>query len=361
MSRASRWSIPAMTATLLLSAGLAQAQVGMDQQQVADLSLTLVYPTDTPATTQTLGPFRIDVAMRSPVAPGRHRLVVMSHGSGGSAIADHALAAALARAGFVVAQPLHQGDNHQDQRLSGPASFQRRPSEITQTIDALAADPRWVGHLQLERVGVHGMSAGGVSGLALAGAQWRTQNLLQHCNAHGVDDAGFCFQGATTSAQRAERQAQLGRVNQVPEAQLPAALTAWHGGLTPSASAPDPRPDPRVAAVSLAVPVAAIFSAESLARIRIPVGLVRAQGDQVLLPRFHTDHVLAQCSTCTLLADLRHAGHFDLLWPWPASVAQQVAAMQPRGGLPNPAFDPAEREAAHAKIVAFHLQHLNGP
>ena len=47
------------------------------------------------------------------------------------------LAATLARAGFVVAQPLHQGDNHQDTTLAGPDSWQRRPAEITRTLDAL--------------------------------------------------------------------------------------------------------------------------------------------------------------------------------------------------------------------------------
>ena len=53
-----------------------------------------------------------------------------------------------------------------------------------------------------------------------------------------------------------------------------------------------------------------------------------------------------------------HAGHFDVLWPWPASVAREVATQQVRGGLPVPGFDARQREAAHAKIVDFHRQHL---
>jgi predicted dienelactone hydrolase len=345
-------------AAATLGPGLAQAQVGMDSLQVKDINVTLTYPTTTRASTLTLGAFTIAVAMRAPVTPGKHRLVVISHGTGGSAIADHALAADLARAGFVVAQPLHVGDNYRDSSQAGPVAFERRPREVSQVIDALAADPKWSPQLDLKQVGMHGMSAGGVTGLSLAGAQWRTLNLIQHCNAHLDDDAGFCFQGATTAEQQTERQARYARAKNAPEAYLPAELTRWHGGLPLDPAAPDPRPDPRIAAVTLAVPVSALFSAESLARIRIPVGIVRAEQDQVLVPRFHTDHVLQHCTTCTLLADLPGAGHFDVLWPWPESVAREVAALQLRGGLPNPGFDPARRDAARAKIVRFHLKHL---
>jgi predicted dienelactone hydrolase len=356
----------ALTALSLALAALtgttaAHAQVGMDQLQVDDIAVTLVYPTPAKTTSQTIGPFTLDVAVRAPLAPGQHSLVVMSHGSGGSALPDHALAADLVRAGFVVAQPLHVGDNFQDQTQSGPASFQRRPGEVSRVITALATNPRWSSQLQLNRVGVHGMSAGGVTGLSLAGAQWRTLNLIQHCNAHLDDDIGFCLQGATTPEQRAERLAGFERARNAPEAFLPAALTTWHGGRNPSTPSNETRPDPRVASVSLSVPVSAIFSADSLARIRIPVGIVRAEADQVLVLRFHTDHVLRHCTTCTLLADLPGAGHFDVLWPWPASVAQAVAAAQPRGGMPNPTLSPEARAAARAKIVQFHLTHLTPP
>lgn len=340
-----------------LAALPAPAQVGMATWHVQARPVTLVYPTDAPARPVAFGPFTLDVAMNAAPAPGRHRLVLMSHGSGGSPIPDHALAAQLARAGFVVAQLLHEGDNHQDQRLAGPASFERRPMEARRTLDALAADPFWSARLDLSKVGVHGMSAGGVTVLSLAGAQWRTLNLVRHCNKHREDDEAFCFQGALTPERRAERQARFDRARFWPEFVLPTDIKTWHGGRTPSDAQPDPRPDPRIASATAAVPVAAIFSADSLARIRIPVGIVSARHDEVLVPRFHSGHVLAHCGACTVLADLP-GGHFDVLWPWPESVAREVAAGQVRGGLPTPGFDGRLRDAAHARIVAFHRQHL---
>ncbi|MBW0171505.1 MAG: dienelactone hydrolase [Hydrogenophaga sp.] len=334
------------------------AQVGMRQIPVGTLPVTLVYPTDATAQPLSVGAFTLNVALNAPPKAQRHRLIVMSHGTGGSPVPDHDLAAALARAGFVVAQPLHEGDNYRDSRLAGPDSMARRPSEVVRVIDALSRDPQWSSRLQLDRVGVHGMSAGGVTGLSLAGGQWRLLNLTQHCNAQAQADEAFCFQGAQTPEKRAERQARFDRAAHWPEFVLPAELKTLHGGRTPTAEQPDPRPDPRVASVTLAVPVAVIFSPESLARIRIPVGVVSADQDEVLVPRFHATRLLTHCKACTQLADLKGAGHFDVLSPWPASVAREVAAQQVRGGLPVPGFDARQREAAHAKIVDFHRQHL---
>ncbi|HEX5739616.1 MAG TPA: dienelactone hydrolase, partial [Hydrogenophaga sp.] len=300
------------------------------------------------------------VALNTAPLAGRFPLVVMSHGSGGSAVPDHALASTLVRAGFVVAQPHHQGNNHLDNSLAGPASFQRRPNEAIEVIDALAKDPQWSERLLLDRVGVHGMSAGGVTALSLAGAQWRLLNLVRHCDRNGLADEGFCFLGAGDAEARAARQSRFKSARYWPEFVLPAELKATHGGRTPTPEQADPRPDPRVAAVTLMVPVSAIFSAESLARIRIPVGLVSAQNDEVLVPRFHSGHVLQHCTTCKPLADLPNAGHFDVLWPWPPAVAQEVATTQVRGGLPLPGFDPRDREAAHQRIADF-FRHNLGP
>lgn len=337
---------------------VAHAQVGMRQIQLNAVPVTLVYPTEATATPLAFGAFALNVALNAPPQPRRHRLVVMSHGTGGSAVPDHALAAALARAGFVVAQPLHEGDNYLDSRSAGPVAMQRRPLEVIRVIDALGRHPEWSARLQLDRVGVHGMSAGGVTGISLAGGQWRLLDLTRHCNQHLQDDEAFCFQGAIEPEKRAERQTRFDRAAFWPAFLLPAELKAVHGGRTPTPEQPDVRPDARVAAVTLAVPVAAMFSPQSLARIRIPVGVVSADRDEVLVPRFHSAHLLRHCSTCTRLADLTGAGHFDVLWPWPDSVAREVAKLQLRGGLPVPGFDARLREAAHARIEDFHRQHL---
>jgi predicted dienelactone hydrolase len=352
----------------LLSASTSHAQisaVGMRQIQSGGMTITLVYPTAAVAQDVTYGAFTVQIASNaaplpaaSTAASGKRALIVLSHGSAGSALPEHTLAATLARAGFVVAQPEHRGDNWQDFSQAGPESWKTRPQDVSETIDAVARDAALALLVDTRRVGVHGMSAGGVTGLALAGAQWRMLNLVQHCAQNLDEDIGFCLNGlATQPSVQLLRKTQFAMGRMLTETTAPASFKTLHGGASPSASS-DPRPDPRVVAVSLAVPVGVIFTPESLARIRVPVGLSTAGKDGVLLPRFHSQHVLQHCKTCTTLSDHPQAGHFDWLSPWPASIAHTVAATQMRGGLPSGAFGTAEREHSNAKIVQFFLSRM---
>ncbi len=354
----------------VLVASASQAQVpsvGLRQIQSNGMPITLVYPTAAAAQPVTQGAFTIQVASNaaplpapSSVASGKRALIVLSHGTAGSALPDHALAATLARAGFVVAQPEHRGDNWQHFSRAGPESWKTRPQDVSDTIDAVARDPELAALVDTRRVGVHGMSAGGVTGLVMAGAQWRMLNLIQHC-AHNLDeDIGFCLNGLGGKTwPQLQRKTQFFMAKVLTESNAPDNLKVVYGGnAKATGQGHDPRPDPRVTAVSMAVPVGIIFTAESLSRIRIPVGLTTAGKDGVLMPRFHSQHVLQHCKTCTTLSDHTQAGHFDWLSPWPASVAQTVAATQMRGGLPNPAFTDADRQKAFDQIALFFKQKL---
>jgi predicted dienelactone hydrolase len=321
--------------------GTALAQVGMTQLQAGDMPVTLVYPTRATATTQRFGPFELQAAMNAAPAPGNGSLIVLSHGTGGDAFSLNQLAGTLARAGFVVAQPEHRGDNWHDQSASGPASWRRRPGEISEAIDAVAHDPRFAGHLRLDRVGVFGMSAGGATGLTMAGADWSAASLRHHCAAHVKDDAGFCLYGVRSPEEATARAATY-------ERPLPAGAEQMLAG--PRAQ------DPRVAAVAVAVPVGAIFTPESLAAIRLPVGIVEAQDDHMLNPVFHSSYVLSKCSACRRLDLIPGAGHFDTLSPWPDSVAQSMARL--RGGQRNPAVDDARRQQAYDRVTVFFRETL---
>lgn len=336
-----------------------KAQTGMRQIGPADMPIRVLYPSAQANQALQAGLFNFEAAPDAPPLKGLRRLIVLSHGSAGSAVADHALASTLVRAGFVVAQPQHRGDNFRDYSQAGPASWQTRPAEVSETIDAVLREPQLRAMVTPSHVGVHGMSAGGATGLALAGAQWRMLDLIAHCSEHLDEDIGFCLNGlAQQPLQQQKRRAQYALAKITPASYLPAALHTRHGG---RANADDPRPDARIAAVSLLVPVGAIFSADSLAGIRIPVGLTVAQADGVLLPRFHSDHVLRHCKTCQTLSSHPGSGHFDWLWPWPAEVAQTVASAQMRGGLPSSALLPAQRQSAFDRIARFFEHHLPSP
>ncbi len=335
--------LSAIALALATAAPLVGAQTGMLELKGAAMPITVVYPTAAIAPMQSLGPFQIKAALGAAPARGNGRLIILSHGTGGSAITSFDLASTLAAAGFVVASPEHQGDNWRDQKLSGPESWKLRPFEVSKTIDAVMADPRFAALLDAGKVGVHGMSAGGVSALAQAGGQWSMASLVRHCGANLKADAGFCLYGLRTPEER-EKRAQSYAVT----TNLPDFLEKQHGG-------PAER-DARIAAVALSVPVAALFTDESLAAIRIPVGIVEATDDDVLVPRFHSSRVLKTCGNCKAIDVLTGANHFDVLSPWPEAIGQQMAGLG--GGAYQSKFDRAGLPASYQRIAAFFQEHL---
>jgi hypothetical protein len=107
--------------------------------------------------------------------------------------------------------------------------------------------------------------------------------------------------------------------------------------------------DPRIVAVVAGVPLAADFDMASRAAPRVPLALVTARQDKWLIPRFHSDAVLAVCAACERLADFATGGHGALLSPLPPGLSGLV------GDLLNdpPGFDRAELPAVDRKISSF--------
>jgi len=83
------------------------------------IPVSVWYPTEAPAASFEAGRYTIAAAPNAPPVPGRHRLIVISHGSGGGDLGHHDLAESLARNGMVVAAPRHLGDSFDQPRVSG--------------------------------------------------------------------------------------------------------------------------------------------------------------------------------------------------------------------------------------------------
>lgn len=141
------------------------------------------YPTRArPWPTTWLGFGLMDVAADAPVAGRALPLVVLSHGNGGGPGSHADLALALAGAGYVVAAPMHPGDNYADQRAAGTVPWlQGRSRQLRLTLDYLLQ--RWPGHAQLDpaRVGAFGFSAGGTTVLTAVGARPDLGLIGPHC------------------------------------------------------------------------------------------------------------------------------------------------------------------------------------
>lgn len=259
---------------LLLAASSLSAQVGWTQLEVpgtaAEARATVValyYPTKAEARRMPMGPFTVNAALRAEPAPGIRGLILVSHGLGGSELGHSRIAGAMAAAGYLVAALRHPGDNYTDGSLAnrpGGAYWFERPPQASRVLDALLADPVWKDRIPRDargpRIGAVGHSAGGYTVLALAGGEPDVARIVRHCREESGDDPLFC--GAGRAIPPGEKLA------------LPRSLK-----------------DPRVRAVAALAPVGVIFTAGSLAAIRIPLAVYAGDLDRWLVPRFHAQWI----------------------------------------------------------------------
>lgn len=312
--------------------------------EAGDDPVTVFYPTAAQARPIQRGAFTFDLAWQAAPARGNGRLIVISHGSGGAPWVHVDLARLLVNAGYVVALPRHRADHNQDMADAGPESWKRRPAEVSRAIDALAHSAQFAPLLALDRVGVFGGSAGGHTALSLAGGRWSPAAFRAHCAAHIEDDfsscAGYVTRLRGNLLDGIKKQIVLGVHRQRFDDDT------WYT-----------HHDARIAAAVAAVPFAADFDMASLARPRIPLGLVIAGRDINQVPRFHGGAVRAACATCETLADLPQAGHGVMLSPLPPPHVMTGIAQELNGDPPG--FDRATAvPAMNARITAFFLQHI---
>lgn len=271
-------SVPILFAALLLTQNASAFQAGWRQISIAGPSpeapgttVALYYPTQAPARVIPMGPFSPNVALQAAPESTVKGLIVVSHGMGGSELGHSRLAEALAEAGYLVAALRHPRDNWQDRSLLNESAlmyFTERPRQVSRVIDALLSDPQWKDRIardaQGPRVGAVGHSAGGYTVLALAGGEPDPSRIASHCDTDRAADPIFC---------------RTGRIGQP---------TTQPSGTPPSTA---PLADPRVRAVVALAPVGVVFTAQSLATIRLPVAVYGAEGDRWLVSRFHSEWI----------------------------------------------------------------------
>ena len=335
--------LPALGLALL--SGLAHAAMGLSEISgtSGDGPVTVFYPSSGEARPVRRGPFALDVAAQGTPVRGNGRLIVVSHGSGGAPWVHADLARTLVEAGFIVAMPEHRADNYKDGSNPGPDSWTMRPAEVSRAIDALARDARLAPLLELDKVGMYGMSAGGHTALSLAGGRWSPAAFMRHCEANLEGDFQSC----------------VGLITRLTGSWIDG-LRKWGALLVirhrfTDGTAREHR-DPRIAAVVAGVPFAADFDMASLASPRVPLGLITAQQDRWLIPHHHSDRVLAAClPRCEWLADLPTGGHGALLSPAPPGLTGLI------GDMLNdpPAFDRAALlPQVNGRTAAFFKAHL---
>jgi predicted dienelactone hydrolase len=251
-----------------------------------------------------------------PISGDKVPLIVVSHGNGGSFINFRDMAETLAGAGFIVVAINHPGDNSADaSRVADLSVFVERPTDIRRLLDFMLSASLAAPKIDPERIGFFGFSAGGYTGLVLAGAN--------------PDWAGaLCRRNRSAAAASACEQILRKEFRVQPLAH-----------------------DPRIKAAVIADP-ANHFSADSFAAVKIPVQLWASErtgrGLQQVDPRLTPESVAAVDRTLPAKHEYHvvpNAGHFAFLSPCPPTAAKD-----------NPALAEVCADAPGFDRAAFHKQ-----
>ena len=275
--------------------------------------VTVFYPSSDPEASSVQGPFRLSWAANGHVTKGNGRLIVISHGSGGSPWVHADLARVLVQRGYTVALPQHAGDNYLDPSEPGPASWIKRPTEVSRSIDVVAGNPPLAATLRFDAVGLFGGSAGGHAALSMAGGRWSKSRFRSHCEEHIREDFSSCVGFFTLLGGDWLDAPKIGLAKAVIAARF--SDETVQGGF-----------DPRIKSVVAMVPFAADFDPASLKQPATALGLVIADKDINQVPRFHAEAILAACRPhCEVVMRLPEGGHGAMLSPMPPLEAGSVA------------------------------------
>ena len=317
--------IPAAASLLLLlsppamsEAGAAPSEVGFQAQSLPDgTPIGIWYPATGQPAAERLGLYEQSVVANARVLGLHHKLVVISHGNGGSFSGHYDTAMALARAGFVVAALTHPGDNWQDQ--SRATDVQARPMALSGLITFMLTAWRDHDALDPSAVGAFGFSSGGFTVLAAAGGRPDLSRVTAHCAAH--PDFFDC---------------RLLKAH-------PLEAKPWRD-----------TKDARIKAIVVAAPALGFtFDRADLRSVDMPVQLWRADDDHILPAPYYADAVRPELPHAPDFQTVPKAGHFDFLAPCTAG-APRLPICSSAPGFDRTLF----HKEFNAQIVTFFQKKL---
>lgn len=136
--------------------------------------------------------YGIHVIPQAVPSEGLLPVVLLSHGSGGNAVALGWLASELARRGFIVAAVNHPGTTSGDSDPYQTVEIWQRPADLRALLDRLTHTAPLGLLPDLSRVAVVGFSLGGHTALALSGAQVSKEAFMAYCDENsGAFDCGW--------------------------------------------------------------------------------------------------------------------------------------------------------------------------
>jgi predicted dienelactone hydrolase len=152
------------------------------------------YPAESGADTKPqrippVGPAIFEAAPAAPEAkiaasPAKLPLILLSHGTGGTAQSLAWFATALAARGYIVVGVNHPGNNAMEPyTVQGFTLWWERAKDLSTVLDDILADPDFGPHIDRRRIGGAGFSLGGYTMIELAGGKTSREHYAKVCRA----------------------------------------------------------------------------------------------------------------------------------------------------------------------------------
>jgi predicted dienelactone hydrolase len=265
-------------------------------------------------------------------AQPRYPLLLLSHGTGGSADSLDWLAASLAARGYIVAGVNHPGNNALEPRTrDGFMLWWERATDLSEVLDGVLADPRFGPRVDTARIGALGFSLGGYTVLELAGARTDRAAFERFCTSSAAD--AICTPPEAASL-----------------AHAPGAPALTVEGLSAETIASRARSDesyrdPRVKAVfAIAPALGEAFDSASFKDVTIPVALLAGEADTTA-PVDTNIHRIAGFMPQAMVTMVPGASHYTFMDVCAPEAMERLAPICKDG--PG-----VERAAVHARTVA---------
>lgn len=279
------------------------------------------------------------VAPHTPLDSSRTRypLLLISHGTGGSADSLDWLGANLAAQGYIVAAVNHPGNNALEPLTAeGFLLWWERATDISEVLDGMLHDETLGPHIDAQRIGAVGFSLGGYTVLELAGARTHRQAFERFCQSPKAD--AVCHPPEADNLTHGHN----------------LALHASPATTASLARSGNSYRDPRIKAVfAIAPALGEAFDADSFADVHIPVALLAGDADTTVPLKTNIQRIASFLpgAAPVLLSGAGHYTFLDVCSP-DAGDAQLFCKDGPH----------VDRAAIHAQaltqVEAFFTKHL---
>jgi predicted dienelactone hydrolase len=231
-------------------------------------------------------------------SPAQFPLIVLSHGTGGSALMMAWMGTVLAAHGYIAVAVNHPGNNAADgYTAQGFSTWWERARDLSVVIDHMLTEPAFGSRIDSRRIGAAGFSLGGYTMIEIAGGVTDPAALRAFCSSPRAD--GIC----KSPPEFPDLSEQLDRLTRTdPEFQ--AALS----------HASDSYRDPRIRAVfAIAPALGPAFTPASLEAIPIPVEIVAGDRDDIVPIASSAQYFAAHIPGSKLIILPGGVGHYVFL------------------------------------------------